>query len=357
MKAIKLIVSDFHLGKGKYLDSGQVNILEEFWADKSFSEFLIHYSSGEYADSDIELVFNGDIFDFLQVDYNGENITTLTENIDLHKFQNILDGHKLFFSSLKNFCKNPKAKVSYIIGNHDQSMLWPKVQRLFNQSINHPIKYKNIAYITNGIHIEHGHMYEAMNRSNPKKFFIKKNIPTPILNLSLGSIFFVDFVLSIKKIYSPIDKVRPFDRMILWSFLNKPIFMFHTTIKLFLWIIKISTGLVHRRFSFLYIIKSALMHSVFPSLTEAAKKILKRPQIHSVIFGHTHIYQYRQFSKDKEYFNTGTWTELTSLDFEKLGKITKMVYVLLDKKNDSERFRGTLKEWKGYNHVESNIIV
>ncbi len=357
MKAIKLIVSDFHLGKGKYLPSGQINTLEEFWADKSFSEFLIYYSSGEYAGIEIELVFNGDIFDFLQVDYKGENITTLTENIDLHKFQNIIDGHPLFFSSLKNFCSNTNCKVSYIIGNHDQSMLWPKVQRLFNQSINHPVKYKNIAYITNGIHIEHGHMYEAMNRSNPKKFFIKKNMPTPILNLSLGSIFFVDFVLNIKKIYPPIDKVRPFDRMILLSFFNKPIFMFKTTAKLLAWIIKVSTGLLPKRFSIIYIIKNAFVNSVFPSFTESAKKILKRPQIHSVIFGHTHIYQYRQFSKDKEYFNTGTWTELTSLDFEKLGKVTKMVYVLLDKKDEASRFRGTLKEWKGYNHVESNIVI
>ncbi|MBE8163512.1 MAG: hypothetical protein HAW63_05965 [Bdellovibrionaceae bacterium] len=357
MKTIKLVVSDFHLGKGRYLPSGQVNILEEFWADKNFAEFLTHYSSGEYFDAEVELVFNGDIFDFLQVDYKGENIITLTENIDVHKFNTIIEGHPLFFSSLKKFCNNPNHKVSYVIGNHDQSMLWPKVQRLFNKSINHPVKYKNIAYITNGVHIEHGHMYEAMNRSNPKKFFIKKNMPAPILNLSLGSIFFVDFVLNIKKAYPSIDKVRPFDKMIVWSFISKPVFMLKTLTKLLFWIIKVSANLLPKRFSITYIIKNAFVNSVFPSFTDSAKKILKRPSIHSVIFGHTHIYQYRQFSKEKEYFNTGTWTELTSLDFEKLGKVTKMVYVLLDKKIDGTKFQGTLKEWKGYSHVESNIVI
>ena len=42
-----------------------------------------------------------------------------------------------------------------------------------------------------------------------------------------------------------------------------------------------------------------------------------------------------KIAEDKEYFNTGTWTELTSLDIVSLGKITKLTYVLIEKTSRS----------------------
>ena len=76
-----------------------------------------------------------------------------------------------------------------------------------------------------------------------------------------------------------------------------------------------------------------------------------------MIFGHTHVYQYRQFAKDKEYFNTGTWTEITSLDIASLGKITKLTYVILEYPEDGSRPRGRLKEWRGYHRIEEDVAV
>jgi hypothetical protein len=45
---IQLVLSDFHLGKGRYLENGQVNTLEDFDEDEKFIEFLDHYSTGTY---------------------------------------------------------------------------------------------------------------------------------------------------------------------------------------------------------------------------------------------------------------------------------------------------------------------
>ena len=89
----------------------------------------------------------------------------------------------------------------------------------------------------------------------------------------------------------------------------------------------------------------------------AAKKILADSRVHTVIFGHTHVYEYRQWGTQKEYFNTGTWTELTSLDIVSLGKITKLTYVLLDYMDQDTRPRGRLKEWKGFHRIEEDVAV
>jgi predicted patatin/cPLA2 family phospholipase len=49
---LKIVVSDFHLGKGKILRDGTQNILEDFIYDREFAEFLAYYRTGPYADAD-----------------------------------------------------------------------------------------------------------------------------------------------------------------------------------------------------------------------------------------------------------------------------------------------------------------
>ena len=113
-----------------------------------------------------------------------------------------------------------------------------------------------------------------------------------------------------------------------------------------------------RYWSFSRVLKIVLESAVFPDLSDAARKILKDDRVHTVIFGHTHVYQYRQYQNDKEYFNTGTWTELTSLDVSTLGRVTKLTYVLIEYiDGDDSRPRGRLKEWRGYHRIEEDVAV
>src|SRR6185436_3302917 len=119
MKKIKLVVSDLHLGRGRTLPGGVTNSFEEFYYDEQFAEFLNYYTTGEFADCEVELIINGDIFNFLQVDYNGHFLTVLTESICLSNLKTIIDGHPLFFGALKKFVSVEKHKLTYIIGNHD----------------------------------------------------------------------------------------------------------------------------------------------------------------------------------------------------------------------------------------------
>ena len=91
------------------------------------------------------------------------------------------------------------------------------MRECLNEAVGADIRYKNIVYYVDGVHIEHGHMHEAANRLNTKKFFLKKDIPEPILNLPFGSHFFLEFVMKVKMEYPHVDKVRPFSNMVRWS--------------------------------------------------------------------------------------------------------------------------------------------
>lgn len=357
-RRIKIVVSDLHLGLGRVLSDGRMNSLEEFYYDEKFVEFIHYYTHGKFAEFEIELILNGDILNFLQVDYRGHHLTVITESVSLDIARRIVSGHKVFFDALKEFCAKPGNRVTYVIGNHDQPVLWPAVQAYLNEIVGTELRFKNIAYFFDGVHIEHGHMYEAANRIDPRKFFLKKNLAEPILNLPLGSHFFVEVVLKIKKNYPHVDKIRPFNRMVQWSLLNETSVTLKGLMSM-LWFFLKSMIVKDPRKSWPLrrILKIFLESAIFPDLGDSARRILNDRRVHTVIFGHTHVYQYRQWASDMEYFNTGTWTELTSLELESLGRITKLTYVLLDYPEDGARPHGRLKEWHGYHRIEGDVAI
>jgi len=358
IKKIKLVISDLHLGKGRVLADGGTNSLEEFYFGEKLIEFLNYYTSGHYRDYQVELIINGDFLNFLQVDFRGHFLSVLTEGVCLEVLKSIVDGHKRVFNAMKEFAARPGCEITYVVGNHDMAMLWPGCREYLNQAVGTSIRFKNIVYFIDGIHVEHGHMHEAANRMDPRRFFLKKDLAEPILNLPFGSLFFVELVLKVKHKYPFVDKIRPFSKMVRWSFFNETKLTIAAFAQLFVYLLKsIFVKDPRRQISIKRLLEIFLESAIFPDLEQSARKILFDERVHTVIFGHSHVYQYRQWTQDKEYFNTGTWTELTSLDIISLGKITKLTYVLLEYPEDGSRPRGRLKEWRGYHRIEEDVAV
>lgn len=356
---LKLVVSDLHFGTGLSNPNGTRNPFEEFYFDDKFAEFLEYYSTAKFKDAEVELILNGDIFNFLQIDYKGHFVPVITEAITLDKLERVVDGHPTIFAALKKFASHKGKTITYIAGNHDQGILWPKVQDRLNSILDTKIKYCQLVYYFDGVHIEHGHMHEAANRMNPKKFFLRKNLPEPILNLPFGSHFFIDYVLKLKETYPHIDKVRPFKRMLRWVFFNETRFLFKSLFKMMGYFVSSLFGAENYKSSWTFkkLLQIILESAIFPDLSESAKSILRDERIHTVIFGHSHVYLYRQWGEGKEYFNTGTWTDIVSLDVGSLGKITKLTYVLLTYNGEATRPRGRLKEWIGYHRIEEDVVI
>ena len=143
MAKIKLVISDLHLGVGRTLN-GNTNPLEEFYFGEKLVEFLHYYCSGEYRDYEVELVINGDFLNFLQVDYRGHHLTVITESVSLEKLKFIVAGHPEVFRALRDFANMEGRVISYVVGNHDQCMLWPGTRAFLNETLQTNVKYKNI---------------------------------------------------------------------------------------------------------------------------------------------------------------------------------------------------------------------
>ncbi len=357
-KKIKLVISDLHLGKGRLLDDGGVNALEEFYYSEKLVEFFQYYSTGAYKDYDVEVIINGDFLNFLQVDYKGHYLTTITETIAIEVLKSIIKGHAQVFKAMGDFLSQPYRQITYVIGNHDQGMMFQGCRDHLDQAVGKPLLYKNIIYFVDGIHIEHGHMHEAANRMDPRKFFIKQGLPEPILNLPFGSHFFIELVLKVKEKYPHVDKIRPFGQMMRWALVNETMMLFKATGLFFKYVYSlIFSNDARYSWSIKRLLKIFFESAIFPDLSIAAKKILADERVHSVVFGHTHVYEYRKWGARKEYFNTGTWTELTSLDVVSLGRITKLTFVLFEYTDMDTTPHGRLKEWRGFHRIEEDVAV
>ncbi len=99
LKKIKIIISDLHLGKGRTLEDGSTNSLEEFYFGEKLVEFIHYYSTGLFRDYEVELIINGDFLNFLQVDYHGHFLTVITESVALEVMKSIVRGHEKVFAA------------------------------------------------------------------------------------------------------------------------------------------------------------------------------------------------------------------------------------------------------------------
>ncbi len=357
MKKLKLIVSDFHLGRGKRLPNGAINPMEDFLYAHRFKEFLEYYMQPPYDDCETELIFDGDMLNLIQVDYHGHYPAVITEQVSMAKVKAVLDGHPVFFKAIKEFLVHPKRTLVYIIGNHDQEMMWKGARLLFEEAIGREVNWRNTYYVVDGVHVEHGHQFEAINRVDPTRPFLTENLPEPILNLPWGTLFTVHYLIRLKMSRPYIDKVRPF-RNVIWTLLV------HDTWIAIQHLFRLISFFISTQFS-----KSRYRHtnlrmttkmlteaSVFPDLSDSARRILQTPEVHTVVFGHTHVFKQVQFGENKQYINTGTWTDIVSMELDSFGRRTKLTYVRVDYDEEGKPLTPLLRHWIGRIPLEDDAL-
>ena len=149
----------------------------EFFFDKEFKSFLEHIEK-KANNQKIELVLNGDIFDFdscMAVPENPPYKISLIERKcgmfpqelkSAYKIRKILEDHQEWVDALRGFILRGN-KTIFIIGNHDLELHYQIVQNNILESLNLPkedqkrIRFCSWFYISNqDTLIEHGNQYD-----------------------------------------------------------------------------------------------------------------------------------------------------------------------------------------------------
>ena len=185
-----VIVSDMHLSEPARPDARRPLWMaykrREFFIDDDFARFLAHMES--QADGPIELILNGDIFDF-------DNVTLLPEGdprvdwlarrrglgseewMSVFKMDLIVREHPVWFQALASFIERGHRAV-FVVGNHDAEVYWPAVQQRICEALRvpapttlledveppppaPPVVFCNWFYLSGGdTYVSHGHQYD-----------------------------------------------------------------------------------------------------------------------------------------------------------------------------------------------------
>jgi UDP-2,3-diacylglucosamine pyrophosphatase LpxH len=354
-RKLKLVVSDFHLGKGPYREDGSVNVVEDFRQDAKFVQFLDYHSDGEFRDAEVELVANGDFFNHLSVDLDGRKPAAITERVAVEHTEAILRGHPLVFDALARFAGGASRSVTFTLGNHDPGLLFAGVREAIGRRIGGTHRFFMDAYDFDGVHVEHGMQREPMNAFNTDRYFVEQDGEV-CLNLPLGSRYIIR-VLNEEKAQRPyLDKVAPFAGYYRWAVLNDPEAVVRISVKSLGFFLDAAL----RRLPHLDpvplvdLVKRFVRYTAFPTLEHEARRLLVRKGFHTVIMGHTHVPLYREYGRDKVYLNTGTWNAITSLDVGNLGRTQQLTFAHVEYVDGRPRAR--LREWHGITRPAEDVF-
>lgn len=196
-----IILSDLELGAG--------NLTDDFISDNLLCNLINELNKKNHK---IDLIFNGDTFDFLKCPYlKDEDISYpryVTEEISLEKLKLIANQHKFFFKTLEKFAKNNN--IYFIYGNHDADLVFPKIKKQIKSLINNNknVHFPGFVLEKDGVHIEHGHQYDLLNRANPEKLFINYN-GKKILNMPWISYGVIEDFLKLKEKHPFLERIFP----------------------------------------------------------------------------------------------------------------------------------------------------
>ena len=168
MSTIKLIMSDLHLADGHpVLDC--FGDLQQSAFDGLLSAACSISPLGTA--TDVELIINGDCFDFLVTSpYDTQGVTN--NAIATRKFESIITAHHAFFASLRRFIATKGRHVTFIPGNHDIELALVAIQQRITQEITGVAEHPAIQFCLPrfyrplpGVYIEHGNHYDFWNHT------------------------------------------------------------------------------------------------------------------------------------------------------------------------------------------------
>lgn len=160
-----IVVSDVHLGDG--------DPITENWraAQQAAWEHLLRAAApgGAHAVESVELIVNGDCFDFLVAAPALDGRRSTNAATSLAKIERIAAAHPRWFAALHDFLAAPSRMVTFLIGNHDVELAFAAVRTCVRRAIDAEdgaVRFclRRAYRPAPDVEIEHGCQFDPWNR-------------------------------------------------------------------------------------------------------------------------------------------------------------------------------------------------
>lgn len=199
-----VILSDIEMGAGDKFD--------DFSHTPFLADFLARYNSPDFENTELDLVFNGDTFDFLKVDIGGTFPHLIDEYIAITKFSRIAHAHKDFFKAIQRFLEygHQPRRVHFIVGNHDMELLFPQIQGRIIDACggSGQIFFPGFHLTLRDLYIEHGNQRDTLFSVDPNEIFIEYENRN-ILKLPWATVTLLNAILPCREDLYMLDRIKP----------------------------------------------------------------------------------------------------------------------------------------------------
>lgn len=304
MDKIILVVSDIEIGDG--------SITDDFIDDELFCSFIDSYLIKRYDNIPIEIVFNGDTFDFIKTSHNNSYPRYITDDISLLKLNKFVNAHPRVFDSIRKFLKKKKNMAVFIYGNHDPDLAFESVQEKLKIILKGNILFSGFFYKQGNVHIEHGSQLDPIFKVNKQAVISYNN--KNILNMPFITYVIFEHLIPFKKQYPLFERISP-KKLFLNKvpYLSRKFALLNTKFffKSIMSIVKknkdptykISSNYIRR---ILFRIVNSYYDVSFDKLVKKSMKKMKGTEV--LILGHSHKAKEERIN-NKSLINTGTWRD------------------------------------------------
>ncbi|MCK6544740.1 hypothetical protein L6R52_02650 [Myxococcota bacterium] len=204
--SLVVVASDIEMGAGGPTD----DCPHADW----LGERLFEYSRGKYRNIPVELVFDGDTFDFLKTSVQGRYPHHVTEELALTKLGRIVAAHPGFFGAIRAFLASApdRRHVHFVVGNHDQELLFPRVQGELRRLVGEQASFPGFRYERGELAVEHGSQGDVVFRVDPSEPFVEHE-GRRILNLPWGAVGLLEIAMGYHATLHHLDRLRPRHRI------------------------------------------------------------------------------------------------------------------------------------------------
>jgi UDP-2,3-diacylglucosamine pyrophosphatase LpxH len=233
-RKLKFVLSDLHISAGYANEGG--NHLEDFIADEELCDFLhtaLHESERERCE--VELIINGDFFEFLQVpavdfydptsSYPRGAYLDSSQAASVQRLNIIARGHPEVFNALSDFIhvEHPQRRITIIKGNHDVNLFWPGVKSRLREIWGASGTRASLLLFADEfvsrekIYVEHGHQ-RAEKMNSYQDFFDPRSHDDPTqLYYPAGSRFVINSFNEIEREHWFVDHIKPTTTLIWYA--------------------------------------------------------------------------------------------------------------------------------------------
>jgi UDP-N-acetylglucosamine diphosphorylase/glucosamine-1-phosphate N-acetyltransferase len=118
---------------------------------------------------DVELIINGDGFDFQMAPPYGAG-GVMDASLAMEKLRNITAAHRPFFQTLYGFVRQPGRHITFLTGNHDVELCFAEVRAGIMEALGLSQKDERVSFCPSrsyrplpDVYIEHGNAYDFWN--------------------------------------------------------------------------------------------------------------------------------------------------------------------------------------------------